>query len=63
MPIITKQVKETERFLHKILPIRIQHEIYNNCRILTDRGDKELRLDYLDYTDKAFEELIYIKNK
>jgi len=48
LPVIYEQVASTETYLHKILPIKIQTEIFGNCKQLVSK-DKELKLDFLEY--------------
>ena len=47
----------SEHYLHKVLPIKIQAEIFANCKPLVTK-DKELRLDFLEHQESAFEELL-----
>lgn len=62
LPVTYEQVAATETYLHKILPIKIQTEIYGNCKQLITK-DKELQLDFFEYQDFIYEELIANKDR
>ena len=70
LPVLYKQTEATERYLHKILPIKTETQIYNSVlKVTTDQKIKKGLMEYTSQvingllTDQQDEELEFDKRK
>ena len=57
VPMMAKVQKDTEEYLHRILPIKTQIEIYKSTAQAVPKTEAERRLDFLQFTK---DELLYL---
>ena len=56
LPVFKNQLIATDEYLAKVLPYKIQDEIYKSGMAIT-RNNREAQLSLLEYTDMVFEDL------
>ena len=56
LPVLHKQAEATERYLHKILPIKTETQIYNSVMKVTT--DQKIKKGLMDYTSQVINGLL-----
>jgi len=57
LPVLKNQLIATDEYLAKVLPIKIQDEIYKSGAAIT-KDDRPALLSLLEYTEEVFEDLV-----
>lgn len=61
LPMTEKMVRQTERFLHKILPLRTQVQIFKAVKCVAPRDQPQIRLDLFEHTKEEVDYLMEIE--